>query len=294
MPLSLHDPRQPLPSRRLLMAHPYLSDRAQAVYASSSASGSMPVQNLLTQQPTEWWRSASGVTDASVTIHLPTEALLGFPLEWSVVAPLYTNAGPDALMRVVAAETESELDNDPAPYDSLWLPARPWLNMDRPGEPSWRHSLLFAGDATVLTYEWARIYWSDPAPIGGDFIQWGRLYVSLPWRPSYHHDRGSGLTPALETPRRAQTQGGQTRFGRGSRPRKFRFNVAFLSQDEADSLAYELDRIVGASGDLLVVDDPADVDHGSHRAIMGTIEPGELRHDDFDSYSRAYTITEML
>lgn len=281
--------------RKMLISTPYLSDRAEQITASSSASDSLAVNNLIiSPQPSTVWRTLD--LDPFVVIKLP-EDLAEVACEWNTVQPLYTNSGPDATWKVTAAMTEGGLATPT--YDSGWIPARPVTGMDRPGEPEWRHALLWLGDDVVRTEPWVKIFWNDEAPlrpdnVAEDFVQWGRLFVSLGWRPPYHRDRGAELMPADERPRRVMSQGGASRIGRSARPKRYRFTVGHMETEEALTAAYELDRVAGASGDVTVVEDPEATSHLHKRYIYGTLDPGGLRHEDFDTWSRAYNLTEML
>lgn len=288
----------PEPARRLLMAHSYLSDRADLT-ASSEASSSLAVGNLQLPAPTDWWRSASGDAEtAYVTVHLPTLTEYGSSIGWNLVAPLYTNSGPDAEWRVVSAAALLDLPDDidvrsgSWAWDSDLMSARPALNMDRPGEPEWRHAFTFLGDDVLRTEEWVRVFWRDPSPLGGgNFAQWGRLYVAQAYRPSYSRDSGAELTAAAERPRKGRTQGGNLRVGAAAKPREFRFNVGFLAKAEALSTLYEFDRIAGASGDVLVIDDP-ESEYVHRGMIYGYLTPAGIRHQDFDTYTRSYFLEE--
>jgi hypothetical protein len=177
----------------------------------------------------------------------------------------------------------------------------------RPGEPEWRHAFrwLNAPDpvngrpvSAPRSEPWLRIYWDDPNPAvpagQAPFVQWGRLFVSLAWRPTYSRDKGAGLTPALERARVARTYGGGQRRGLSPKPRRYRFNVGFLGHAEAMTRAYELARIVGASGQIVVIDNPEDSLYLDRKFICGAAEPTELRHEDYETNSQAYTVEEDL
>lgn len=281
--------------KRLLIADPYLSDRA-SIYATSEVSGMGASRLLRSSQPKDRW-VAPDLTNLAVTIHLQ-EVSPGHSRPWDLVAPLYTNSGPDSLWQIVASRTEAGLDDGPDLEDDTRA-MRPDPNMDGDGEPAWRHALRwFEGEQH--DYPWIRMHVNDASPLlpddytGAPYAEWGRLYVSLAWQPSYHHDKGSGLTVANEQPRRVRSHAGSTHFGEAPRPRTFQFNVGFLDKAEMRTRGYRLDRVAGASGDVLVVDDPYDADLVHQGMIYGYLAPAPQRHEDWETYSRAYTIEEAL
>lgn len=277
--------------KQLLLCHPGLSDRA--TISASSEQGSLPASNLLrSPYPTDWYRSQGSPGEVRLTIHLPEiDGLL-----WDTVAPLYGNASEEGTWQIVSAMTEGGLD-DPSFEDAV----RPlWTvpDMLRPGAPEWRHAFRWL-KGNPRPEPWVQLIINDPAPVVpadvvDPFQQWGRLIMGLGWQPSYHHDRGSELTPANERGRRVTTQGGGDRLGTTARPQAFKFNVGFLTREEMLTKGYDLDRIVGTTGDLLVVDAPEDPVFLDRGMIHGTLTSvSGLKHDDFDSYSKAYTIQGM-
>jgi hypothetical protein len=279
--------------KKLVIAHSWLSD--QASISATSEVGSLPAVNLIrSQYPTDAWRSLGSPGLIRVRMHLPEVEWLG----WNLVAPLFTNSSAVGTWQVIAAPTEAQLASPT--FEGAVLPCRPVPAMDRPGEPDWRHALSWLGEANVRTEPWVEIIWDDPEPvvpagITSPFVQWGRVYVTLGWQPSYHRSKGAELTPANERGRRVTTQGGGTRVGPASRPRRYRFNVGFLTREEMLTKGYELDRIVGTTRDLLVIEDPEDPVHLHKGMIYGTLpEPGVERHEEYNTYSRQYQIEEMI
>lgn len=283
-------------AQRLLIAHPWLSD--QATVAATSEAASMPASNLVRRQaPSDAWRAINTV-GLSIDVHLPEVDLTGRPIEisWDFVAPLYTNSSEDATWRIIAAPTQAELDSGPT-FSDAERPCWTVPNMIRPGEPEWRHAFRWL--PVPRTEPWLRIYWDDPAPIvptaePTPFVQWGRLFVSLAWRPTYSRDRGAGLFPAAESARKGRTFSGATRRGKGPKPRKYRFNVGNLSHAEAMTRGYELARVVGESGQILVIDDPTDANYLDRKFIVGQASQVEFKHEDFETNSVSYSIEEDL
>lgn len=269
----------------------------------------MPASNLVRRpQPSDAWRATQPV-GLALTVHLPEVDGNGRPVEvlWDLVAALYTNSSEGATWRIVAAPSQAELDSGPT-FSDQERPCWPVPDMIRPGEPEWRHAFRWLHQedpqtrhlvSTPRTEPWLRIYWNDPAPVvptsePSPFVQWGRLFVSLAWRPSYSRERGAGLSPAAERARKARTYSGGTTRGRGPRPRRYRFSVGDLGHAEASTRAYEFARVVGESGQLLVIDDPTDTSYLDRRFIVGTAEAVEVRHEDFESHSLSYSIEEDL
>lgn len=278
--------------KQLIIAHPWLSDRA--TISADSEQGSLPALNLIkSPYPTDWWRSQGSPGEVRITIHLPeVDWLL-----WDLVTPLYTNSSEEGTWQVIAANSEAGLASPT--FEDAVRPLWPVPDMMRPGEPDWRHAFRWL-KGNQRTEPWVQLIVNDPSPVVDPsvvdpFIQWGRLYVALAWQPSYHHDKGSEFTPAAEKGRRVITQGGGTRVGASAKPRTFRFNVGFLTQEEMLTKGYELDRIVGTTSDLLVVDAPEDPVHLTKKMVYGTLPDvaGQV-HQDYEIYTRQYAIEEML
>lgn len=281
--------------QQLILAHSYLSD--QAMIVATSEQGTMPATNLLRSpypSTANSWRSLGGARTIKLTIHLPEiDGLL-----WDLVTPLFTNSSIDGTWQIIAAPTEAGLDSGPTFVDdvrSLW----PAPNMMAPGEPEWRHALRWL-KGNPRTEPWLQLIVDDPSPVVSDdvlspFVQWGRLYVALAWQPSYHHDRGAEMTPSNERGRRVVTQGGGDRTGSAARPRTFKFNVGFLTRDEMLTKGWELDRLVGTSGDLLVIEAPEDPLYVHKGMIYGTLPDVVAQvEQEYDIHSRTYTIQERI
>lgn len=306
-------------SQQMILAHPYLSDRA-GIVASSEASASLAVSNLIADpSPRTPYRSADNTSanGISIDVQLPELDEYGGLTEWNLFAFMYANSGPAAEMRLcwgadfTGDSLPTAMDDampGAVPYvngDTGVVPARPApaANMDRPGEPDWRHAFVWLGmhpgvlpttDKDALaTGPCLRFFWRDPSPLGGyTFVQAGRLFVSVGYRPSYHHNVGSGLTAAAEKARKSRSQGGALRVGGSARPRAFSFEVGFLERDEAMGPLYEFDRVAGASGDVLVIDSPEDPSWVHRGMIHGYLEPAPIRHQAFDTHTRTYQLEE--
>lgn len=281
---------------KTLLAHNWLLDNAEL--AASSEGPTTPVSNLQRQDPRKPWL-ATDVAGVTVTVRLPeVDDLL-----WDLVAPLYTNASADATWRVVAAASDDGLDTPT--YDSGVMSCWPCPGMDAPGNPEFKHAFSWISTTNPAGHQvgaprsesFIRIYWDDPKPFvsaGDPVVQWGRLFVSLAWRPYYGRERGAALSPSAERTRSVRTLGGGNVRSRGPKPRKYSFSLGSITDAEAKTRAYEIARIVGAGGQLLVIDDPSDAAHLHQRFIVGSIDPVSQRHDGFDSSSTSYTIEEDL
>jgi hypothetical protein len=201
--------------KKLIIAHPWLSD--QAFIQASSEAGTMSASNLVrSMYPTDWWRT-NGTTSAVLDIQLPALDWL----QWDLVAPLYTNSGPEGTWQVLAANSQAGLDNPT--FEDEVRPLWTVPDMERPGAPEWRHALRWLKN-NVRTERWLRLVVTDPTArvpqdVLSPFLQWGRLYVALAWQPSYHRDKGAELTPADERGRRVRVQSGGDRIGQTARPR---------------------------------------------------------------------------
>ncbi|MCG8596121.1 MAG: hypothetical protein MI785_17410 [Kiloniellales bacterium] len=264
---------------RIVIAEPSLGDAA--VLRAAAGADALPVGNLQTQQPGEAWRSTAVAGDA-------VEADLGAAAEVDLIALLYTNAASAATWRVRAAAVQPDLVAAPG-YDSGSLPVWPAAGLE-----TWPfvHAILWLG-AAVQSFRWWRVDYADLGNPDG-YLQAGRLYIAKAWQPSRNRRRGLSLGFQDLSPRE-RTRGGQLYPLALPRTRVLSFALGFLSEAEMYANAFELDRLRGRSGDLLVIPDPDKPAQIQRQAVYGLqAELTPIVDPAHEVFETAFTVEEQI
>lgn len=145
--------------------------------------------------------------------------------------------------------------------------------------------------ATVAQY-W-RLELSDPSNTDG-FVQAGRVFVGPVWQPS--KNPSFGLSNAWETNTDVQSAlGGAETFQRRVPYRTTKFTFDYLSEDEALTNAYDMDRQAGIDQEVFWIHDPDDTIHAIRRQYLGRFRSlSPLEYPYFNTISKAYEIKELL
>ncbi len=225
---------------RIVIAEPSIGDAA--VLRSVAGADALAVGNLQAQQPSKAWRTTAVAGDA-------VEADLGTAAGINLVALLSTNAGSAATWRVRAAATQTDLTAAPG-YDSGSLSVWPTTGLE-----TWDfvHGILWLA-TSVQTFRWWRVDVADLDNPDG-YLQAGRLFLSKAWQPSRNRQRGLAIAFEDLSPRE-RARGGQIYPLALPRRRVLQFTLRFQSEAEMYANAFELDRLRGRSGDVLVIPDP--------------------------------------
>lgn len=246
-------------ANRIVIATPKLSD-AGTITAGSEAAA-MPASNLLRQQPGDRWR-AEDLSSAWLQLDLGSATAIN--LIWLG----YTNASSAATWRIRAASTEAGLTGGSPGYDSGALDHWPTTGLDDwlSTYPGFTHAYKWLG-TSAQTFRYWRIDISDSANADG-YYQAGRLYLANAWQPTRNIAYGwnVGWADPSDTVRAASGAGFSNRL---RRYRELRFSLPFLSEDEMYSNAAAIDRLRGASGDMLVIPKPETPARFMDQAIYG-------------------------
>lgn len=286
----------------IVIARPELGDAA--VITAGSAGATTPASNLQRKQPTDIWQ----------TVDLSTAYLiidLGSSQAINLIALLFTNATSGAIWRIRAASSEALLYTAPV-YDGptfqyLLTEAGDYLTTESgdrlltesPGGILWcsdtlesrRHGLLFL--TTPITARWIRIDITDVANPDGMFRA-GRLYVSNAWQPSINMQYGwsngwDDASPITETR-------GRNLIPNAKPPIPVvDFSLAFLSEDEMLTNAYEIDRVRGASKDMLVITNPDASVHLQKHMFYGLMSNGrKISNKQYALYEISYALKGLI
>ena len=264
---------------RIVIAEPSLSDAA--VLRSVAGADALPVGNLQAQQPSDVWRTTAVAGDA-------IEADLGAAADVNLVALLYTNAGSAATWRIRAAAAQPDLVAAPG-YDSGTLPVWPTTGLE-----TWAfvHGIRWLS-AAAQTFRWWRVDFADLNNPAG-YLQAGRLFITKAWQPTRNRRRGLSIAFEDLSPRE-RARGGQVYPLALPRRRVLQFVLHFLEEQEMFDNAFEIDRLRGRSGDLLVIPDPDKPDQIQRQAVYGLqAELPPIVDPAFNVFEKPYVIEEQV
>lgn len=192
-------------------------------------------------------------------------------------------------------------------YDSGWLNAWPVIytpdmleweddnwwegtiaEADRAGYPA---LLLLRLDQICLA-RYLRFEFADAANPDG-YLEFGRLFVSPGWQPannmSYGATAGWGTDTTLQ-----RALGGTAYFNRKTGRRTEKFSLDFLSPDEAWGKVFEMQRVLGTDGEVLVAWDPADQYNLMRFSFLGHLtDLSPATAVFYNNFSNPITIEEL-
>lgn len=244
-------------SENVLVLTPRESDAA-TLSASSEASG-LPATNLQNMQPAKKWRS-NGTTSATLSLTLAA------PLAANALALVAHNLSSMGLVRVRGATVLANITAAPD-VDSLWQSAFPaGIKPTVPSWPCFTSLVRWTAGAECL-------YWQvdilDPSGTL-TYLEAGRLALGIAWQPSLNFDLGGNPLGFDPVDVQTVTPYGRTfTDGRGVAPRLFELTFFALDRREAFDGLYELQRLRGMSGDLIVCLDPAEVTDFHRYTVQG-------------------------
>lgn len=215
------------------IARPTTSDAA-TVTASSEADN-YPATNLQVQQPRDYFRSADD-SDFYLTIDL------GAAVAVNVIALLYTNADTSTQWRIRGATSEANLTAAPG-YDSTVEDHWPDADLS-----TWDRTHAVKLLSTPQSYRWWRIDISGLSAL--DYYQAGRLYIDAAFNPTRTMDAPANLG-RIDQSIRAESENAVFMRQRKQR-RTMGFTLSLRTESEAYTEHLDLQRRIGAGGDLLV------------------------------------------
>lgn len=261
----------------VLLAYPNLGD-------SSTLSGGgwqLPLTNLQDYRMTKVARS----TDATLG-NTQFSMNFGVPTKIQVVSLLGHNLSSFGTWRVL-------IGNDPTfttnLYDSGWQVA--WPVVYNYGSLEWEDSNWWDGTVAVADRanypgilldvlpqiylaQYVQVLFSDVTNTTG-YLQFGRFFCAPTWTPADNMQYGATFGWATDTTV-GRSLGGTPYFARRNPRRVGKFTLAYLSDDEAKSKVFEIQRQLGLDGEMLVCWDPADginLLRLSYAGRMSTLNP---------------------
>lgn len=138
-----------------------------------------------------------------------------------------------------------------------------------------------------------RIEISDTGNADG-YVQIGRLFIADVWTPALNMSYGTALGYTDKT-QVDESLGGTEYFDTRKKTRLTRFNLDWMTSEEAYARLLEMTRLLGVSGELLLSPDSDDTTNQIRRAYIGRLNSmGALTHPRFGQYSTQIEIKELL
>lgn len=230
--------------RRLLLATATLSDAA-----TLSVAGVVPiipgfeVANLQTHQLYEQWRAVP----SGPTLQLICD--FGTPRTVRLFSLIGSNAKSDTTLRVTVGTSSGSLFSAPDVFDTAATdPTR--LHWPAAGLDTWPRTLSFLLLDSAVSAQYVGFELGNLPP----YYEAGRVLIDNPFIPTIDVQDGDAINWADPSPAQ-QGLGGQTFVDRRGKRRKYNFQLRFTDREEAMA-AFDLERLQGLAGDVLVCRDP--------------------------------------
>ena len=126
------------------------------------------------------------------------------------------------------------------------------------------------------------------------YLEAGRLIVAPAWQPSINAQYGWSIEQVDES-RSVKSRGGQTYVDQRPKFRRLSFTLEHLEADEMFGNAYELERIKGKGGDVLVVIDPEDTKHRHRHSVYGLLaETTPVSNPYSGRFAKEFVVEELI
>lgn len=126
------------------------------------------------------------------------------------------------------------------------------------------------------------------------FVQAGRLFIGPAWQPEINIIYGASVKWVPRTAAQ-EARSGAEYFDRRVPYRESMFTLSHMSQDEAFSQAFELQRRAGIDMEVVWIHDPDDTVHAIRRQYLGRLrELSPIEYPEFNLNSAAFVHKEIL
>lgn len=127
-----------------------------------------------------------------------------------------------------------------------------------------------------------------------DYVHFGRVFVADGWQPERNIVVGASLGFMSRSEVQAALSGAEY-FNARTSPRITKFELPVMSEDEAMAQAYEIQRGVGVTGEVLFIWDPDDTVHALRRQYLGRLtELSLIENPGPDRWRSPFSIQELL
>lgn len=284
----------------LILGFPNQADKA--TLAGGSWVSTLPLTNLQDRRISKKARSSNATLAATkFTFALDKSrvtglvAIVGHNLSatatWRVTAntsnsfttPAY-DSGWDDVWSDVSDVTFGTLEWE---SDSFWT----WKISDE--ESAYYPGLALNIPTTAVSYQYWQIEFNDTTNSAG-YIQIGRLFIGSTWQVTNNASYGWSL--AYEDGTLIEEGiGGAEYYDTRPRYRVMRIGLDYLTKAEATSTALGASRVLGTTGEVLLIWDKDDSDNIMRRSFLGrlrTLNP--IENPDPVRYTTAYEIKEII
>ncbi|GHD42220.1 hypothetical protein GCM10017083_06970 [Thalassobaculum fulvum] len=277
----------------------YRNHADQAVFSGGAWTAELPAANLADRQPSRVARTLTSTPDDTV-------ADLDFggarPVRFvALVRHNLTQAGRWRL-RLAADPAFAEPIHDSG-WTAIWPAVTPF-GVGVWGEFHWGGRLSAEEAATygiaaihVLPVpaiaRYLRLELADPGHPDG-YLQAGRLVAGPAWQPRVNLQYGWSIEQ-VDDSRTVRSRGGQSYVDVQPKFRRLRFAFDYLERDEVFGQAYELERLKGVGGDLMVMVDPDDLQHRHRHTVYGVLaETAPIANPTPGRFAKTFTVDELL
>ncbi len=272
----------------------------EAALSSGSWTAALPLANLQNRILAKLARS----TDAA-NASTKFDTALTKSRAVKVVAVINHNLSAAALFRIRGADVSNF---SVLLYDSGWIAAWPalyaTLSLEWEDDNWWDGKML---DEDKTGYTWSLIhilpaatiarYWRiefDDTTNAAGYVQAGRVFTAGQWQPVVNMSYGLSLGWETDT-KTDKALGGAEYFDPRKAWRVARFNLDWMSIDEALGRAFEIDRRAGIDQEVLYIFDPADTVHMIRRAFIGRLRQlSPIEYPYLNTMRKAYEIKELI
>ncbi|MGI4856763.1 MAG: hypothetical protein ACRYHA_07530 [Janthinobacterium lividum] len=137
-----------------------------------------------------------------------------------------------------------------------------------------------------------RFDFSDPDNIDG-YIEFGRLFVGQTWSPIFNATYGTSFGWEFDTVV-DRAVGGALYFDERRGRRVRRFSLSWMSQDEAFGRAFEMQRLLGVKGEVMLIWDVDDTINMLRNSFIGRLRVANpIVQPHFAAFSQDYEIEEL-
>lgn len=284
----------------VILGYPNVVD--QASLSGGSWVSSLPLANLQDRRISKKARSSNLlVSSTKFTFTLDKSRLIG------VVALVGHNLSATATWRVCANATNSFSTPD---YDSGWQPvwtdiaAATFGTLEWESDSFWTWKLsdeetaYYPGLAldvlpAVQTGQYWQVEISDTSNAAG-YVEIGRVFVGSSWQVTNNASFGWGLGYEDNTIIE-ESIGGAEYYDQRPRYRVIKFGLDYVTTTEGLGVALGASRVLGTSGEILLVWDSTDADNLMRRSFMGRLRSlSPLDNPDVTRYTTAFEIKEII
>lgn len=285
------------------MAHAIIAYGNQIDAATLSGGSWLPTLPLANLQDRRLGKLARSTDDATASTKFDLD--FGGPRLIRVVGLIGHNFSADARYRIrlsTAADFSTTVAD--SGWSDVWPVAYPFGTLPW-GSPSWWSGSYSAEDiaaydastvyiaATTVSARYMRVEIDDTTNAAG-YVEFGRLFAGDGWQPIRNMAYGASVGWESRTTVQEALSGAESFDVRRS-VRVARFGLEAMTESEAMAAAYEIQRSMGVSGEVLFVWDADDTAHAPRRRFLGRLRTlSVIENPGPDRWRAPFEIKELL